>query len=95
MGLAEKVAEITPERSDRAYELFLEAISSKTKPVTAGALIPSYNDVWPPEEIPQKEPMFYEMIERLALDGRLGITPITESGAADGYTADRFGVYLK
>ena len=95
VAVEEQVASITPKLEERAYTLFLNALTPLSEPVTASSLIPSYAEVWPEEEIDQNEPLFYTLIERLAAEGRLGVSPIPVEGAAEGYIANRFGIYLK
>ena len=89
------VAEITEERIETAYPLFLECLRKATKPLQGWEIIPSYASVWPQDEINQQEPMLYFMIERLGGEGRLGIKELILPGAVDGYQGKKFGVYIK
>ncbi|MBQ1244643.1 MAG: hypothetical protein IIX94_02730 [Clostridia bacterium] len=94
--LTERIEEITPELIERAIVLFEEKLKSLDgKPALAGDLIPSYKEVWQKDLVDQSEPLFYELCERLLKEDKIGITAIVDEGAAEGYTATRFGVYWK
>ncbi|MBQ5800419.1 MAG: hypothetical protein IIW20_00885, partial [Clostridia bacterium] len=81
---------------ERAIVLFEEKLKSLDgKPMLAGDLIPSYKEVWQKDLVDQSEPLFYELCERLLKEDKIGITAIVDEGAAEGYTATRFGVYWK
>ncbi len=93
--LAETVTRITPALVERAYPLFVGALARSERPLSGGALLSSYAEIWPEGELTQREPLLYVLLERLAAEGRLGVDRHKEAGAAPGYPATRFGIYLK
>ena len=90
-----EVAEITPEIVERALPLFEAELRRRGKPTFGGDLLNSYIEVWPKGMLDQNEPLLYVLCERLIAEGRLGVLPTTVKGAAEGATANRFGLYLK
>lgn len=95
LALDVTVAEITEERVDAAYPLFLERLAKEGRPLQGWELLDVYASVWTEGELDQAEPMLYFMLERLAEEGRLGILPLTVDGCAPGHTGTKFGIYVK
>ena len=90
-----EVCEITETLADAAYPLFLERLAGSDSPLQGCDLLDAYASVWPKGMIDQAEPMLYVMLERLAAEGRLGITPLTVEGSFPGHTGTKFGIFLK
>ncbi len=96
LSLPREVTAITEELIEEALPLFVDRLRALNgEPTLAGPLLSSYASIWPKDKLNQEEPMFYELCTRLEAEGRLGIATMLLEGAAPGYTATRFGVYLK
>ncbi|MBO7761410.1 MAG: hypothetical protein J6T24_01290, partial [Clostridia bacterium] len=95
LSLDVKVAEITEERTDAAYSIFLDCLKKKGSPLQGCDLVDVYTSVWPEGELNQNEPMLYVLLERLAAEGRLGLVPLYLEGISPAHIGKKFGVYLK
>lgn len=93
--LSLKVTEITPALVERAYPLFVGALTKSERPLSGAELLSSYAGIWPEGVLTQREPLLYVLLERLAAEGRLGVERHKAEGAAPDYPATRFGIYLK
>ena len=96
LTLGVKVAGLTGERAEAAYPFFLAELAKDSgRPKQGYELLDCYASVWPQGELDQAEPMLYEMLERLAAEGRLGITPIAIEGISPNHIGTKFGVFEK
>lgn len=89
------VCELTEDLVDAAYPFFLQALSESDRPLQGYELLDVYQSVWPQGSLDQAEPMLYALLERLAAEGRLGITVLTVEGISPEHTGTKFGIYLK
>jgi hypothetical protein len=74
-------------------EAFLQ--EKNGEPVTVLEALNPLMDIWPEGKFGQIEPLAYEIMRGLHAEGRLGVAHVEEEGAFEGYTTDKFKIYLK
>ena len=92
----DNVAPITPDIWQKAYTTVINLLSSgKKTSYSVQSVIDECDCVWKKNTIPQGAMLVYEIMRALKNEGRLGIRPIEDNGAFEGYTTNNFNIYLK
>lgn len=88
------VAPITEEVLAAVRERVLAELHKESEPVSLGKVEDYFSAMLPRDPIPEVEPIAYEVMRRLLLDGSIRVVPTRSQGPFEGYETDRFYLQL-